>query len=316
MRPTDLSTYIGQPHIKDPLHDLITSAKSRKVAIDHILMHGFPGGGKTSIAQVVANEMSARFKSVNAAALADKKDLLSLILDLQDGDVLFIDEIHRLPIRVAELLYTAMEDHKVDVTFGTLFPSTYTLNMPDFTLIGATTLLAKVAEPLRARFGSVFSLQYYSDSDLYRIIDNLPESTGFDPDAKLEIAKRGRGTPRITITLVKRVRDYAVARGQSVNQSVADSALNGLGIDVLGLNADDRKYLTVLHDRFGGNPAGVEAIASVMNTETDTVDSVIEPWLLKCGLIDRTPKGRVLTVAAYLHMDWPITESPSMTSFM
>lgn len=316
MRPTNLTTYIGQGHIKDPLNDLITSAKARKVSIDHVLMHGGPGLGKTSIAQVIATEMSARFKSVNAAALSDKKDLLSLILDLQDGDVLFIDEIHRLPIRVAELLYTAMEDHKVDVTFGALFPSTYTLDMPDFTLIGATTLLAKVAEPLRVRFGSVFSLQYYSDNDLYRIIDNLPESTGFDPDAKLEIAKRGRGTPRITITLVKRVRDYAVARGKSVTQSVADSALNGLGIDVLGLNADDRKYLTVLHDRFGGNPAGVEAIASVMNTETDTVDSVIEPWLLKCGLIDRTPKGRVLTVAAYLHMGWPITESPSMTSFM
>lgn len=316
MRPTDLSTYIGQPHIKAPLLDLITSAKSRKVAIDHILMHGFPGGGKTSIAQVVASEMGARFKSVNSAALGSKKDLLSLILDLQDGDVLFLDEIHRLSVSIAEVLYNAMEDRRIDITFGTLFPSTYSLNLPDFTLIGATTLLAKVAEPLRARFGSVFSLQYYSDNDLYRIIDNLPESTGFDPDAKLEIAKRGRGTPRITITLVKRVRDYAVARGKSVSQSVADSALTGLGIDVLGLNVDDRKYLTVLHDRFGGNPAGVEAIASVMNTETDTVDSVIEPWLLKCGLIDRTPKGRVLTVAAYQHMGWPITESPSMTSFM
>ena len=308
-RPQSLDNFIGQNDLVSNLRVTIDAAKKRGTPIDHILLYGCPGLGKTSISQLVAHEMGASMLATNAPAISTVQDLLGLLLQAKEGDIVFIDEIHRLGGKVAEVLYTTMEDKSADVTFGDLFPATYRIPLPSFTVVGATTMLARVPDPLRARFGNTYQIKYYKTPDLAKILWNESQKQGHavTPEALNVIAERGRGTPRIALKLLRRVVDFGSVLESSITAEVASVALDTLKIDCLGLTDQDRDYLKVLYTRANGGPMGVDAIASTMNEERDTVEDVVEPWLLHKGLLDRTPRGRVLTSAAYRHMGWQIT---------
>ena len=298
----NLTSFIGQDDVKSNLTILLNSTKQRGAVLDHVLFHGGPGLGKTHLSQIIADELGTELVTTIAPAINTPADMVSIILKMGRGDILFIDEIHALGRKTEEMLYTAMESRVVDVVFGQDFPQTIRIPLPPFTVIGATTRLAHVTEPLRARFGSTFRLNYYGVEDLSTIIANASAKEGIaiTPDGLAEVAKRSRGTPRIALKLVKRARDYAIAFSAELDADTAGKALDALGIDAKGLNADDRKYLGALCDR--KVPIGIEALASMLNEEVDTLEDVVEPFLLYCGFIQRTTRGRIATQAGFEHL--------------
>lgn len=315
-RPNTLEDFIGQPDVKSNLKILLDSAKKRNTPVDHVLFHGTPGVGKSMLSEIIANELDTELVATIAPAINTVADLVGIILKMRRGEVLFIDEIHALNRRVEEVLYSAMQEKRIDVVFGTDHPQTIRIPLPPFTVIGATTRLAHVTEPLRARFGSTFRLNYYSTEDLATIIANASAKEGIaiTPDGLEEVARRSRGTPRIALKLVKRARDYAIAFSAELNADTAGKALTALGIDARGLNADDRKYLSALCDR--KVPIGIEALASMLNEEVDTLEDVVEPFLLYCGFIQRTTRGRVSTKAGFEHLGRGAEYADEMTGVL
>lgn len=306
LRPKDFASYIGQNRLKTNLKLAIDAAKKRGEPIDHVLLYGPPGLGKTTMATVIANEMGANIRVTSGPAVERAGDLASLLTNLQDGDILFIDEIHRLNRTVEEVLYSAMEDFKLDIMLGK-GPSARSLrlDLPKFTVIGATTRTGNLAAPLRDRFGMIHRLEFYAPSEITSIIKRSADILGvkIDPTAAEELAKRARLTPRIANRLLKRVRDYADVNGDGIiDTQIAHSALELLEIDELGLDPADRLLLSKIIDHFSGGPVGVETLAAITGDERTTIEDFYEPYLMQIGLLERTPRGRKATPGAYRHM--------------
>lgn len=306
LRPRDFTSYVGQSRLKQNLQLAITAAQKRGEALDHILLYGPPGLGKTTMATVIANEMGATIRVTSGPAIEKSGDLASLLTNLQDGDILFIDEIHRLHRSVEEVLYSAMEDFKLDIMLGK-GPSARSLrlDLPQFTIIGATTRAGALAAPLRDRFGMVHRLEFYSPSEIRQIIERAAKilDVRIDPLAADRLATRARLTPRIANRLLKRVRDYADVNGDGIiDHSISRKALDLLEIDELGLDPADRMLLGAIIDNYNGGPVGVETLAALTSEERLTIEDTIEPYLMQIGLLERTPRGRKVTYKAYRHL--------------
>lgn len=303
LRPQRLSQYIGQNDIKEMLSVYIQAALKRNESLDHILLYGAPGLGKTTLAQIIANELGVNIRITSGPAIEKTGDLAALLTALKHGDVLFIDEIHRLPRFVEEVLYSAMEDYVLDIVLDKERDSrSIRIDLPPFTLIGATTRFGDLSAPLRERFGVVLRLSYYSQSELEQIVRRTSNVYQNETEEKavIELAKRSRGTPRIANRLFRRVRDFAeILSDGKVTFDITDMALSKLGIDQKGLDTSDYLYLRGIIDRFGGGPVGLESIASTIGEEPTTIEDVFEPYLLQEGYIKRTPRGRVATELAY-----------------
>ena len=306
LRPRTLREYVGQEKVKENLSVFIDAAKLRHEALDHVLLYGPPGLGKTTLAAIIANELGVNFRITSGPALERPGDLAALLTNLDEGDVLFIDEIHRLPRTVEEILYPAMEDYSIDIMQGKgQGAASIHLPLPHFTLIGATTRAGQLSAPLRDRFGVISRLEMYTPDELSRIVSRSARILGadIDPDGALEIATRSRGTPRLANRLLKRVRDFAAVLNDGViDRATADEALNRMEVDALGLDLVDRRILEAMIRHYNGGPVGLDTLAAVTGEEAITIEDVYEPYLMQLGFINRTPRGRVVLPAAYAHL--------------
>lgn len=305
LRPSKLSEYIGQDKVKENLRIFIQAAKMRNESLDHVLLYGPPGLGKTTLAAIIANEMDVAFRSTSGPAIERSGDLAAILTSLEPGDVLFIDEIHRLPRTVEEILYSAMEDFFLDIVIGT-GPSARSvkIDLPPFTLVGATTRAGLLSAPLRDRFGVLSRLDFYEVKDLVDIVKRTAAilQMPIQENAAVEIARRSRGTPRIANRLLRRIRDISQVEGEEkISYETAKKALHMLQVDEVGLDHIDHKLLTTLIHDFNGGPAGLETIAATIGEEAQTIEDVYEPYLLQIGFIQRTPRGRIATEKAYKH---------------
>jgi holliday junction DNA helicase RuvB len=316
LRPRTLDEYIGQERVVEYLRVCLDAAKARGEALDHILLYGPPGLGKTTLANVVANEMRVNIKTTSGPVIERPGDLAAIVSSLREGDILFVDEVHRLSRQVEEILYPAMEDYKLDIIIGKgPAARTIRLSLPHFTLIGATTRIAQLTSPLRDRFGVVQRLDFYSQEAMEAIVRRSAEILGVptDDEGVLLIAGRSRGTPRVANRLLKRVRDFAQVRGDgTITSDVAYRALEMLEVDDLGLDLSDRRVLLSLIDKFDGGPVGLDTIAASLSEDADTIMDVYEPYLLQLGFIERTPRGRVATRRAYEHLQRPYDRESSL----
>ena len=306
LRPRTIAEYIGQEKAKENLTVFINAAKMRGESLDHVLLHGPPGLGKTTLAAVIANEMGVSMRITSGPAIEKPGDLVAMLTNLNEGDILFVDEIHRLNRAYEEILYPAMEDYAIDIILGK-GPSANSLrlDLPHFTLIGATTRSGQLTAPLRDRFGVTLRLELYTPEELQRIVQRSAGilNVRIVPDGAYEIASRSRGTPRIANRLLRRVRDYAQVRADGViTREVADKALSSLEVDKLGLDALDRRMLRSIIEFYGGGPVGLDTLAATINEEAVTLEDVYEPYLLQCGFLTRTPRGRCVTQKAYTHL--------------
>ncbi len=312
LRPKTLDEYIGQTQVKENLRIFTEAALNRNEALDHVLLYGPPGLGKTTLANIIANEMKVGIRTTSGPAIERQGDLVALLTNLEPGDILFIDEIHRLRRPIEEVLYPAMEDGVVDIMIGKgPGARSVRLDLPPFTLVGATTRVGMLTSPLRDRFGVISRLEFYSEEDLKTIACRAASilQIAIDEAGALEIAKRARGTPRVANRLLKRVRDYAEVRADGIiTNQVAKQALELFEVDELGLDRVDRDLLLTIVEKFAGGPVGVETLAAAINEEVDTIEDVYEPYLMQIGYLQRTPRGRVATARAYQHLGIPLPE--------
>jgi Holliday junction DNA helicase RuvB len=309
LRPQRLADFIGQEQARKNLGVFIAAARARKEALDHVLFVGPPGLGKTTLAQIVARELSVNFRSTSGPVIAKAGDLAALLTNLEDRDVLFIDEIHRLNPAVEEILYPAMEDFQLDLIIGAgPAARSVKIDLAKFTLVGATTRAGLLTNPLRDRFGIPIRLNFYSEAELEEIVNRGARvlDVGLTADGANEIARRARGTPRIAGRLLRRVRDFAsVAGAASIDRAVADKALAALEVDAAGLDAMDRRYLSTIAVNYAGGPVGVETLAAALSEPRDAIEDIIEPYLIQCGFLQRTPRGRLITAHAFRHLGLP-----------
>ncbi len=305
LRPLRLADYVGQSSIKEQLSIFISAAKMRGEALDHLLVFGPPGLGKTTLAHIVANEMGVNLRQTSGPVLERPGDLAAILTNLEKNDVLFIDEIHRLSPVVEEILYPALEDYQIDIMIGEgPAARSIKIDLPPFTLIGATTRAGALTNPLRARFGIVNQLEFYSTKELVSIVKRSAGllSIAIEDEGAIEIARRSRGTPRIANRLLRRVRDFAQVKGNGViSREIADTALKMLDVDKLGLDSVDRKFLRIILDKFSGGPVGIDNLASALGEDRETLEDVVEPFLIQNGLLQRTQRGRQATAATYKH---------------